>query len=284
MLGPPRWPRHPIALAKFGLSALQSARPLARRHFRTDTGARAARRHRRARDAAARSAADRRDRRSSSAATAHTAGWAFPRGGSQRLADALAGHLRSLGGEIVTGARVSSIDDLPPCPDRPLRSVAAPAAADCRLPLSRRGTGDGSNGIATGWASSKSTGRWMGRFPGTTRTCARAGTVHLGGTLEEIAQSERDAWSGRICGSSVRAARAAEPFRSNARARRQAHCLGVLSRAARLDRRHAAADRAADRAVRARIPRSRDRAPRHDAGGSRAAQSRTWSAGTSAPA
>ena len=48
------------------------------------------------------------------AATAHTHGWPIPRGGAQRLADALASYLRSLGGEIVTGARIDAIEDLPP--------------------------------------------------------------------------------------------------------------------------------------------------------------------------
>src|SRR5204863_1586026 len=47
------------------------------------------------------------------AALAHTTGWPFPRGGSQRIADALASLLRSLGGTIVTGARVANIDELP---------------------------------------------------------------------------------------------------------------------------------------------------------------------------
>src|SRR2546428_151417 len=44
---------------------------------------------------------------------AHMSGWVIPRGGAQRVADALAAHLRSLGGEIVTGHRVDSIDALP---------------------------------------------------------------------------------------------------------------------------------------------------------------------------
>jgi phytoene dehydrogenase-like protein len=45
--------------------------------------------------------------------TAHAVGWPVPRGGAQRIADALASYLRSLGGQIVTGTRVESLDDLP---------------------------------------------------------------------------------------------------------------------------------------------------------------------------
>ena len=44
--------------------------------------------------------------------SAHAVGWPVARGGSQRLADALASHLRSLGGEIETGQRVESLDEL----------------------------------------------------------------------------------------------------------------------------------------------------------------------------
>src|SRR5262249_56665614 len=47
------------------------------------------------------------------AAMAHVSGWVLPRGGAQQLANALAAHLRSLGGTIVTGARVGSLDELP---------------------------------------------------------------------------------------------------------------------------------------------------------------------------
>ena len=47
-------------------------------------------------------------------AMAHVAGWVIPRGGAQVLSNALASHLRSLGGEIHTGTRVSSLAALPP--------------------------------------------------------------------------------------------------------------------------------------------------------------------------
>ena len=196
LLGPPRWPRHPIALAKFGLSALQSATALARRHFETEAG----------RALFAGIAAHTMlplDRVPTGAvglvlnATAHTAGWVFPRGGSQRLAEALAGQLRSLGGEILTNARVSSIDDLPRAPiilcdlsPRPLLQVAGSRFPDWyrrRLQRYRYGMGV----YKVDWALD-------GPIPWQDENVARAGTVHVGGTLEEIAQSEQDAWRGRI--------------------------------------------------------------------------------------
>src|SRR5262249_56197797 len=73
-------------------------------------------------------------------AAAHVAGWVIPRGGSQSLTDALAAYLRSLGGEIVVGQRVISIDDLPPAravlcdlSPRPLLQIAGHRLPDLYL-------------------------------------------------------------------------------------------------------------------------------------------------------
>jgi phytoene dehydrogenase-like protein len=196
VLGPPRVPRHPIALGRFGLAALQSADRLARRHFETS----------RARALFAGIAAHAMlplDRFPTGAiglvlnATAHTAGWSFPRGGAQRLADALAGYLRSLGGEIMTNTRVTSIDDLPAAravlfdlSPRPLLRIAGrrfPSGYRRRLERYRYGMGV----FKADWALDAP-------IPWRDRAVARAGTVHLGGTLEGISQSERDAWNGQI--------------------------------------------------------------------------------------
>jgi len=112
VLGPPRLPRHPLALARFGMKALQPAERLVRRAFtRPQTRALVA-------GIAAHGMLPL-DRRPTAAfalvlgAMAHVAGWPMPRGGAQRLTDALAAHLRSLGGEIIAGVPVTSIDDLP---------------------------------------------------------------------------------------------------------------------------------------------------------------------------
>lgn len=113
VLGPPSLPRHPFAVARFGLNALQSADRLARRHFSTE----------RARGLLAGIAGHGMvplDMFPSGAiglvlgALAHVVGWPFPRGGAQKLADALGSYLRSLGGEIVTSTPVAALEEVPP--------------------------------------------------------------------------------------------------------------------------------------------------------------------------
>jgi phytoene dehydrogenase-like protein len=106
-------PRHPLALAGFGLKALQPARSLAKRRFEGEP-ARAL-----LAGAAAHSFLPLELPGSASFALvlltlAHAVGWPFPRGGSQAIPDALARYLRSLGGEIETGAEVESLGELPP--------------------------------------------------------------------------------------------------------------------------------------------------------------------------
>ena len=111
ILGPLRPPRHPLVLARFGASALRSATGLARSRFQGE----------RARallaGCCAHSMLSLRTPASAAfgivlALSAHRVGWPVARGGSQRLADALASHLRSLGGEIQTGRWVESLDEL----------------------------------------------------------------------------------------------------------------------------------------------------------------------------
>ncbi|MDQ4127052.1 MAG: NAD(P)/FAD-dependent oxidoreductase, partial [Actinomycetota bacterium] len=101
LLGPPRPPRHPLALARFGLRAIRSARALARNLFEGEG----------ARGIFAGNAAHSflpLERPPSASfglvlgALGHAGGWPFPEGGSQRIADALVSYLRSLGGEVYT--------------------------------------------------------------------------------------------------------------------------------------------------------------------------------------
>ena len=195
VLGPLRWPRHPFALARFGLSALASAESAARR-FSTE----------RARALFGGIAAHGMlplDRRPSAgfglvlAAMAHVAGWPLPRGGAQRISDALAAYLRSLGGEIVTDTRVESLDTLPPAravlcdlSPRPFLRIAGE-----RLPVSYRRTLEryryGMGVFKVDFALDRP-------IPWRDATCAEAGTVHVGGTFADLARSERDAWEGRV--------------------------------------------------------------------------------------
>jgi len=195
LLGPLRWPRHPISMMRFGLPALASARGLADRHFKST----------RARALFAGLAAHSMlplERIPSAAfglvlgITGHAVGWPIPRGGSQKIADALASYFRSMGGEIVTCSRVESIDELPPAraimcdiTPRQLLSIAGhrlPSTYKRKLENYRYGPA----AFKVDWALS-------GPIPWTAKECIGAGTVHLGGTLEEIAVSESAAWQGR---------------------------------------------------------------------------------------
>ena len=195
VLGPLRWPRHPLALARFGARALQSADQLAHRLFESDTA-------RGLFGGIAAHAMLPLDARPTAGIAlvltlmAHVGGWCLPRGGAQSLANALAGHLRSLGGEIVTASPIRSLDELPRAravlcdlSPRPLLRLAG----DRFPPRFRRALERYQYGMGVfkvDWALEAA-------IPWQNPDCARAGTVHLGGTLEEIAASEHDAWHGR---------------------------------------------------------------------------------------
>jgi phytoene dehydrogenase-like protein len=190
-----RVPPHPLLLARFGVEALLPAAALARARFR---GARA-----RALFAGlAAHAAAPLDRPPTAAfglvlgAAGHAVNWPFPRGGSRRIPEALAAILSSHGGVIETGAWVRSLADLPPARatllDLTPRQIVAVAAdrlpAPYRRQLSEFRYGPGVCKID--WALA-------GPIPWTARECALAATVHLGGTMEEIAASSEAVESGR---------------------------------------------------------------------------------------
>lgn len=196
ILGPLRWPQHPIAMARFGMRAITPVEQLVRRHFAEEkTRALVA--------GVAAHAMLPLDMRPSAAfalvlaALAHVAGWVIPVGGAQRISDALAGYFQSLGGEIVAGSRVESIDELPSAkailcdlsPTPFLRIAGHRLPATYRRSLERYRYGMGA--FKVDWALD-------GPIPWRSEACRRAGTVHLGGTLSEMVTSERDAWNGRI--------------------------------------------------------------------------------------
>jgi phytoene dehydrogenase-like protein len=194
VLGPLRIPHHPFALARFGLSAIRSSRGLAESCFR-EAQARAL-----FGGIAGHSMLKLEQPPGAAfglvlAALGHVVGWPIPRGGSQRIADALAAYLRSLGGEIVTGVEVESLETLPHahailCDVTPRQLLRM---AGRRLsPLYQRQL----RHYRYGPGVCKVDFALDGPIPWKAQECARAGTVHLGGTLAEIAESERAVWKG----------------------------------------------------------------------------------------
>jgi phytoene dehydrogenase-like protein len=194
LVGPFRFPRHPITAARFGWRGLRSGRGLAEKYFSTEP----------ARALIAGLAAHGQlplEKRPGGAvalmlgAAGHAVGWPMPRGASQRLADALASILRKAGGEIETGRRVTSLNELPPAPailldvtPRQLLAIAGDRLPDGyrrRLEKYRYGMGVWKVDWALG-----------GPVPWRAEACRRAGTVHVGGTLNEIADAERRTWAG----------------------------------------------------------------------------------------
>ena len=190
LLAPLRPPRHPLVLARFAASGPRSAAGLARSRFEGE----------RARALLAGCSAHSMlplDAPVSAAfglvlaVSGHAVGWPVARGGSQRLADALAAHLRLLGGTIETGNAVASLDELP-IGRAPVLLDVTPRQlielAGSRLPggyrrrLGRYRYGPGV--FKVDWALD-------GPIPWTAPEAARAGTLHLGGTLDEIAAGER---------------------------------------------------------------------------------------------
>ena len=167
VLGPPRWPRHPFALARFGRHAIRSAHGLASSTF-ADAPARALFAGLAAHGMLPLEHAITAAFGLVLGATAHLAGWVFPRGGAQRLADALVAHLRSLGGEVITNAPVTSLDDLPPA--RAILCDLSPGPflriAGHRL---RPRTAAAWSGTGMAWVSSRWIGHSAGRFRGRPR-------------------------------------------------------------------------------------------------------------------
>src|SRR5207245_3486476 len=119
------------------------------------------------------------------------------RGGSQRVTDALAAKLRSLGGAVVPRTRVRDIRDLDAAraylfdtTPRQLDRIAGPRLSDgYRRRIARFRSGPGV--FKLDYALD-------GPVPWRAPDCLRAGTVHLGGTLDEIAESEADVARGRV--------------------------------------------------------------------------------------
>ncbi len=188
ILQPPiHFPRHPFLLAGFGLKALLPVTQFVKRfRGKTAKGLFAG--------LAGHSFLPLTEASSSAIGmvmgiAAHAAGWPFPRGGAQQLTNALASHFRSLGGEIRAGAPVRSAADLPKAravlfdltPRQVLRIAGDRLPSGYRRGLERFRYGPGVFKIDLALS---------GPIPWTNAKLNEAGTLHLGGTIEEIAISE----------------------------------------------------------------------------------------------
>lgn len=194
VLAPLHFPRHPLAMAKFGLKAFQSANGLSKR-FQT----------KKARGLWAGLAAHSMlpfSKTASSAiglvllTAAHMRGWPLPEGGTQNIANALADYFISLGGKIEIDFYVDSIEKLPSArallfdvsPKQLLEIAGDKFSSSYKSQLKKYRYGMGV--FKMDWALD-------GPIPFTSEECRQAGTVHIGNELEEIAVSEQQAWDGK---------------------------------------------------------------------------------------
>jgi len=186
-LAPVRWPSHPLIMARFGAVGMRSFTGVAHRFSTTAARALLA-------GIAGHSIQPLSDAGTASAAillgaAAHHAGWPMPRRGSASITTALASYLKSLGGEIETSAEIKSLADVPAAratlldvTPRQLLSICGDRlSSHYRAQLERFRYGPGV--FKVDWALTAP-------VPWASPECARAGTVHLGGTFEEIAASE----------------------------------------------------------------------------------------------
>ncbi len=193
-LGPLKPPRHPMLMARFGFYGLQPATGLASRLFRGEKA--------RALFAGMAAHAIMPLEHPLTGAfglilgvTGHVTGWPVARGGSQKLADGLTAYFKSLGGEVVTGAPVTALKELPSakavlCDISPRQLDAITGGtlpSGYRRALNRFRFGPGV--FKMDWALS-------GPIPWKAKECSRAGTVHLGGTMAEVARGENEVWRG----------------------------------------------------------------------------------------
>ncbi|MAS32483.1 MAG: FAD-dependent oxidoreductase [Anaerolineaceae bacterium] len=197
ILGPLlRIPRHPFLMARFGITAVAPAKLLARTLFRTPQ----------ARALLAGNAAHSQLPLEMPLSASfglvlmllgHVIGWPLPRGGSQSLMNAMAAYLQSLGGEIITSRPVENVDDLPAA-DAVLLDITPRQLlqlAGHRLP---DGYKRWLENYRYGMGIFKLDYALAGPIPWRAEACRRAGTVHVGGPLDDVAVSESAAWHGGI--------------------------------------------------------------------------------------
>ena len=194
VLGPLHYPKHPLAMAKFGFSALTSATHLSKR-FKTEE----------AKGLLAGMAAHSMQPLSKITTSAaalvlmtngHLKGWPIPKGGSNRIANALASYFISIGGKIETNTYVKSLEQLPSAyavlfdisPKQLLQIAGHQLSSLYKWQLERYHYGMGV--FKVDWALD-------GPIPFIAEECRKAGTIHIGNTIQEIANSEQQTWDGK---------------------------------------------------------------------------------------
>jgi phytoene dehydrogenase-like protein len=190
ILRPIRIPRRPFLMARFGRLALRSCVDLVQRNF-SDPHAQAL-----FAGCAGHSSLALHARGSAAfglalAIAGHAVGWPLPVGGSQKIAEALAACLQTSGGEIETGHKVNSLRDLPEArcyifvvtPRQLLQIAEEGLPSHYRDQLSRFQYGPGV--FKMDWAL-------RAPIPWKNQDCLQAATVHIGGTMEQIARAEAD--------------------------------------------------------------------------------------------
>jgi phytoene dehydrogenase-like protein len=190
-----RIPTNPVAMAFFGIPALFPAQTLANLAF-NDAPAKAI-----FAGCAAHSVLPL--SRIASAATgvvmvasAHTTGWPIAAGGAQSITNALASYLQFLGGTITLNADITDLRDLPPA-DATLFDTSVSALTRIAGPALTPSFTRRLKNFKPGPGIFKLDFALNAPIPWANPACSRAATVHLGGTLEEIARSEHDAFYGR---------------------------------------------------------------------------------------
>jgi phytoene dehydrogenase-like protein len=194
VLGPLHFPKHPLALASFGLDAIKPV-TLLTKNFKT----------KQAKALFAGMAAHAMQPLTNMATSAialvlmaagHRQGWPVPKGGSNAIANALASYFKSIGGKIETNTLVTSLDQLPSAhallfditPKQLLQIAGHKFSSIYKWQLERYRYGLGVYKID--WALDAP-------IPFISDVCKKAGTVHLGNTLNEIRDAEQQTWNGK---------------------------------------------------------------------------------------
>lgn len=194
LLAPLRFPKYPLAMAQFGWNALHPATVLAQRFSTPKAQGLFA-------GMAAHSILPLSKLATSAiglvlTAAGHARSWAIPKGGSFQIANALAAYFYSIGGKIETSYYVKSLHQLPSAkailfditPRQLLQIAGHKFSSLYKWQLERYRYGMGV--FKVDWALD-------GAIPFTAEECRQAGTIHLGNTLQEIAASEQQTWSGK---------------------------------------------------------------------------------------